>query len=408
MTLFIADALPGERVHYAVTRTHRHYAEAHVTSRFVSSPQRVTPRCVHFDTCGGCCLQHLDAAAQVVHKEMQLLGNLKRIGGISPAHVATALAGPAWGYRRRARLSVRYVPQKRRIVIGFREPAGPSIADLTQCEVLDPRIGTQLGVLARCINTLDAGRHIAHIEIAAAEAVVALVFRHLAPLSEADRQRLRTFGAQHQFAIYLQPGASSSTQLLWPDQCTLRYSLADHAITLAFQPADFIQINAVVNAAVTARVLELLRPQATQTVLDLFCGLGNFTLPLARHAAHVIGIEGDTALVAQARANAQANGIDNAEFHVADLGTPNPAEAWLAQRYDAVLLDPPRAGAEAMMPVISRLAARRVAYVSCHPATLARDAQLLVQTGYRFASAGIMDMFPHTAHVESLALFERF
>ncbi|MGA9421410.1 MAG: 23S rRNA (uracil(1939)-C(5))-methyltransferase RlmD [Rhodanobacteraceae bacterium] len=406
--VFVTGALPGERARVRLARRHRSFDEAIVEELLRVSPDRVEPVCAHFGTCAGCVLQHLSSGAQVAAKQRILRENFERIGKIEPESWLAPLTGQPWGYRRKGRLSVKWVAKKDRIVVGFRETNARFVADLASCHTLLPAVGRRIEALAGMIGTLEAKRAIAQIEIAAGDESVALVFRHLSPLSEVDRATLAAFGRSHDLAILLQPGGPDSVQPLWPPTApVLSFRVED--IEFRFQPLDFVQVNAGMNRRMIARVLELLDPQPDDRVLDLFCGLGNFSLPIARRVAAVTGVEGDAGLVARARENADRNGIRNVEFVAADLGVEQRA-ARFAQpaASDKMLLDPPRSGAATLLDYLPHEAIRRVVYVSCHPGSLARDAATLVKRhGFRLAAAGIMDMFAHTAHVESIALFER-
>jgi 23S rRNA (uracil1939-C5)-methyltransferase len=405
--VFIDGALPGESVAIDYLATHRHYDEASVRAVHISSPHRVEPRCAHFGICGGCSLQHLEAGEQILAKQQVLLDNLQRIGRVTPAEVLEPLRGPVWGYRGKARLGAKDVIKKGRVLVGFREKRSAFLADLRRCEVLHPSVGTRLEMLAEFIAGLEARARIPQIEVAVTDHTTALVFRHLDALCEADLEKLKTFAQEQHFHVYLQPGGPDSVRPLWPEDSTLSYVLLGEDIELEFGPTDFTQVNTKINRQMVARVLQLLEPEASHRVLDLFCGLGNFTLPLARHAGEAVGVEGDAALVARARRNAQRNGIANATFHVADLAVRQIEAPWAGQRYERILLDPPRSGAAAVLDVVGNIRPERMVYVSCHPGSLARDAGRLVgEFGYRLLAAGVMDMFPHTAHVESIALFE--
>lgn len=407
--LFVDAALPGEKVRAAVTRRHRHFDEGRVLELFNRSPDRVEPRCAYYDRCGGCSLQHLALDKQIDAKQHVLAENFERIGKVAPERWLAPLTGAAWGYRRRGRLSVRKVVKKGRVLVGFREKDNPRyVADIGHCDVVHPTLGSRLESLAEMIDGLDAGADIPQIEFAAGDDTVALVFRHMRPLGQRDLDALADFGKQHGFAIYLQPGGNTSVHPLWPEQPRLAYKFDGGALELEFRPLDFVQVNADMNERMLAHALDLLDPQPDDRVLDLFCGLGNFTLPLARRVARVGGVEGEHALVERADANAARNGIDNARFHVANLFDDQRGSAWAKAEWDKLLLDPPRAGADKLLEYLPAKSARRVVYVSCHPASLARDAGVLVNRhGFRLAAAGVMDMFPHTAHVESIALFER-
>ena len=406
--VFVTGALAGERVHLRFTGKRRHYDEAVVEEVLRASPDRVVPRCAHFGVCGGCALQHLDATAQIAAKQRVLLENLERIGKVRPQSVLAPLTDTPWGYRRKARLSVKFVEKKGRVLVGFRESNGRYIADIVRCEVLHPAVGERIAAIAAMIELLDGKRDIPQIEVAAGDDLVALIFRHLQPLSPHDRDVLVEFGKTHQLGIYLQPGGIDSVAPLWPQDAHLSFRLPAYEVELEFQPLDFIQINAGMNRRMLDHVSNLLDSQPSDRVLDLFCGLGNFTLPLARRAAHVTGVEGEAGLVRRAGENARRNRIENAEFFTADLAADQRNAAWAKADYDLLLLDPPRSGAAEILEYLPRRGVRRVVYVSCHPGSLARDAGTLVQRhGFVLKSAGAMDMFPHTAHVESIALFER-
>jgi 23S rRNA (uracil1939-C5)-methyltransferase len=406
--VFVEGALPGERVRARPTRTGRDFNEAVLVEVLSPSADRVEPRCAHFGVCGGCVLQHLDPAAQIAAKQSQLLENFRRIGAVQPDRVLPPLAAQPWHYRRKARLSVKQVAKKGRVLVGFRERQPRFIADIRRCEVLDVRVGPWIGELSALVGTLAAGAGIAQIEVAAGDDLPALVFRHLQPLAADDLERLRRFGAQAGFAIYLQPGGIDSVHLLAPAGHRLEFSLARQALVYRFEPLDFIQVNAGLNELMIEQALALLALTPDDVVLDLFCGLGNFSLPMAQRAARVVGVEGEAGLVRRAAENAQRNGLANAHFHSADLAADLGAQAWAKDAYSAVLVDPPRTGAQAALEQLRFPAASRLLYVSCHPGSLARDSRILVERhGFRLAAAGVMDMFPHTAHVESIALFER-
>jgi len=413
-TVFVSGALLGEQVLARLRKRHRHFDEAEVVELITRSPHRVEPRCRHFGQCSGCSLQHLDAESQIATKQRVLAENFERIGKVTPSSWLPPLTGEPWGYRRKGRLSVRNVVKKGRVLVGFREEENPRfVADIQQCEVMHPALGPKVGLLAELLNGMDAANDIPQIEFAGGDDTMALVFRHMQPLSERDLAALTAFGQQHELVIYLQPGGNSSVHPLWPEQPRLAFRIASgdaHVddVELEFLPLDFVQVNADMNQRMMARTLELLDLQPTDRVLDLFCGLGNFTLPIARRVAEVVGVEGEHGLVERAAQNAARNGIANAHFHVANLFEDQRDADWARQPWDKVLLDPPRAGADKVLEYLPHKQTRRIVYVSCHPASLARDAGILVnQHGLKLISAGVMDMFPHTAHVESIALFER-
>lgn len=406
--IFVAGALPGERVNIRRTARHRHYDEARVETLLSQSPDRIEPRCPHFGLCGGCALQHLSAQRQIEVKQGVLADNFARIGKVEPQRWLEPLTDQAWGYRRKGRLSVKWVAKKEKAVVGFRETNPRFIADLGECHTLLPAVGQRIAELAELIGGLEARDQIAQIEIASGDAMTALVFRNLVPLVEADRARLVAFGQRTGLAILLQPKGPDSVVALWPDEVALSFRIEAADVELAFEPLDFVQVNAGINRRMIARALELLDPGPQQRVLDLFCGLGNFTLPIARRVGEVVGVEGDAALVARAAANASRNGIDNARFHAADLFQNHAAAEWARAPYDRILLDPPRSGAAEVLEYLPRKGCDRIVYVSCHPASLARDAGTLVtRHGFTLVEAGVMDMFPQTAHVESIALFAR-
>ena len=406
--VFVAGALPGETVLAEPTARSRRFDEARTLEVLTASPERVPPRCPHFGTCGGCVLQHLAEDRQIVAKERVLLENLERIGKVAPGRVLEPLTADSWGYRRKGRFSVRRVNRKDKTLVGFREQDPRFVADLGQCHTVIPQIGMKIQALAALVDGLQAREQIPQIEFIAGDDAIALTVRHLAPLDEADRAALAAFGREHGFSMFLQPKGPDSVHPLDGQAPALSFRLPQWEVELAFEPLDFIQVNAGLNQKMIARALELLDAQAGERVLDLFCGLGNFTLPLARTVAEVVGVEGDAGLVARARANAQRNGLGNAQFFAADLTTDQRGTPWMRAGFDKLLLDPPRSGADEVLKQLPLQGIDRIVYVSCHPGSLARDAGFLVhERGYRLVAAGVMDMFPHTAHVESIALFER-
>lgn len=406
---FVAGALLGERVVLSYVKRHRKYDEADAIRVIEASPDRVEPKCRHFDVCSGCSLQHMKPEAQIAAKQQVLGDNFERIGKVMPGAWLPPLSDHPWNYRRRGRFSVRYVPKKQRALVGFREESDSRlVADIQQCEVIHPALGPKVGLLSDLVTSLDAAQTIPQIEFASGDDTVALVFRHMAPLSSRDQDALVAFGKDHGFAIYLQPGTHAAVQPLWPEAPRLAFALPADNVELEFLPLDFVQVNAGMNQRMLARTMELLDLQPTDRVLDLFCGLGNFTLPMARHAAEVVGVEGEHGLVERAAGNASRNGLANASFRVANLFDNQRNEKWATQPWDKIVLDPPRAGADKVIDYLPRKHTNRLVYVSCHPGSLARDAGILVQKhGFELVSAGVMDMFPHTAHVESIALFQR-
>jgi 23S rRNA (uracil1939-C5)-methyltransferase len=407
-TAFVVGALPGERVSFRRTSFHKSHDEAALVEVLEASPHRVTPRCAHFGVCGGCALQHLEPAAQLAAKQKELADNLARIGHVAPDEWLPPLLGPVWGYRRRARLSSRYVAKKGRSLVGFREKQGKYVADVARCEVLAEPVAGLIGRLGELLTGMQRRESIPQIEVSLSDGEHVLVLRVLDPLPEADLAALRDFERAQGLRILLQPGGLDSVAPLTPGAVDLHYRLDAFDLRLDFGPTDFVQVNGAINAGMVARAIELLQVEPSDRVLDLYCGLGNFTLPLARRAASVVGVEGDAGLIERARTNARRNGIENAAFHVADLSAaPDRTIPWMRGGYDKVLLDPPRVGAREVLSAVAHSAPRRVVYISCHTGSLARDLGVLVQEyGFRLRAAGVLDMFPHTTHVESVAVLE--
>lgn len=408
--VFIQGALPGEEVRFRYHNKRKSYDTGGLLEVLRASPHRIAaPRCPHFGVCGGCSLQHLDADAQIDAKQRLLLDDLARIGKVEPERVLPPLQGSAWHYRRKARLGVRVVPKKGGVLVGFRERRRSYITKLATCETLDARLSVLLPALARLIGELSCPDRVPQIEIAAGDDAVALVFRYLVPLTAEDESRLSAFARARDVQAWVQPGPPESVRSVWPVPAPpLTYRLAPFDLTLHFGPTDFVQVNAEMNARLIAQALDLLAPGPRDRVLDLFCGLGNFSLPLARRAGQVLGVEADARLVQAARANAARNGVTNAEFMQADLYGVEAARIWAHGAADLALLDPPRTGAMEVITAIPDAGPRRLVYVSCNPATLARDSAVLAHVkGYRLRAAGVADMFPHTTHVESVALFEK-
>ena len=405
---FVHGALPGERVMFRYTSRRRSRDEGQVVSVLQAAAERVSPRCTQYGVCGGCSLQHMEPAAQIAAKQAVMLDDLREIGGVEPADVLAPIVNTSpWGYRRKARLGVKDVARKGKVLVGFRERGSSFVTDTDKCHVLHPRVGELLPALGELIGTLSTSRRLPQIEMAMDDDRCVLILRLLDPLNAADEQRLLGFQAEHDIVFYVQPGGPETVAPL-REGVDLRYHLPEEDLTLAFLPGDFTQVNTDINRKMIAQAIALLRPQAEDRILDLFCGVGNFTLPLARHAATVTGVEGDAGLVERARLNAERNAIANAEFFSADLYGELSAQPWSGRHFDKALLDPPRSGAQQVLSLLSRLGVERIVYVSCYPGTLARDAgELVGEHGYRLHSAGVMDMFPHTAHVESIALFEK-
>ncbi|MCG3190185.1 MAG: 23S rRNA (uracil(1939)-C(5))-methyltransferase RlmD [Burkholderiaceae bacterium] len=419
--VFIEGALPGERVQVSVARSKNHWEQGTLSGLQRESSQRTTPRCPHFGlhprACGGCKMQHLQPVAQVAAKQRVLEDALQHLAKVVPQRVLRPLQGPAWGYRQRARLSVRYVAKKDTVLVGFHERKSRYVADMTECHVLPPQVGALLPALRELIGAMAARERVPQIELAEGDEVRALVLRHLDPLCEPDRDRLRRFAATHGVQWWLQPGGPDSAQPLDPGGRALAYGLPEFGLTIAFRPTDFTQVNLGVNRVLVSQAVRHLDPGPGDQVIDWFCGLGNFTLALARRADAVLGIEGSRALVQRANENAAANALaERASFAMRNLFELTDTDLLALPRAQRWLIDPPREGAFALASAAADLVQagaawqppRRIVYVSCNPATLARDAGLLVhRAGYVCSAAGVVDMFPHTAHVESLAVFDR-
>jgi len=422
--VFVEGALPGEEVQVKVGRGKKSWEQATMVALRRESSQRVTPACAHFGlhagACGGCKMQHLHTGAQVAVKQRTLEDNLQHLAKVRPETLLRPIEGPAWGYRYRARLSVRYVAKKGTVLVGFHERRSSFVADMQSCAVLPPAVSAMLMPLRALIASMEGRDRLPQIELAMGDSVIALVLRHLEPLSDTDCARLRAFAAEHGVQWWLQPKGPETVRLLDPVDDELAYTLGEFGLRMPFKPTDFTQVNPQVNSVLVGRALRLLSPQPAERVIDWFCGLGNFTLPIATKAAEVLGIEGSEVLVSRSRDNARKAGLaarthfearNLFEITAVQLAADGAAHKWL--------IDPPREGAFALAKALVELVAdpglapgwrppSRIVYVSCNPATLARDAGLLVhQAGYRCISAGVVNMFPHTAHVESMAVFER-
>jgi len=407
-SVLLHGALPGERVRFRYTRIRKDRAEGTVVEVLRAAPERVPARCPNVDICGSCSLQHLDPAAQIRWKQGMLEQVLANTGQVRPERWLPPLAAVPWGYRRKARLGVRYVAKKGRTLVGFRERGTSYVAELRRCAVLHPAVGERIEAIAELLDGLSIRARIPQLELAMGEGPGVLVLRVLEPPSARDVARLTDFGAAHGLNFYVQPGGPETIRPLPGQGVELYYDLPGADVRLYFQPTDFTQVNLALNGLLVGQALELLAPRSDERILDLFCGLGNFTLPIARRAAEVLGVEGDAGLAARARTNAAHNGITNARFVVADLYDAPDQRPWASQRFHNALLDPPRSGALQVVELLPALGVERILYISCHPATLARDANRLVNgLGYRLRAAGVLDMFPHTAHLESMAVFER-
>ncbi len=404
-TVLIDGALADERVLVQLTGRRRGRDEGKVVEVLEASSFRVEPRCEHFGTCAGCSLQHMDPQAALRHKQSQVLADLEA-EGVVPGRLLAPLVGDAYGYRRRARLGAKWVEKKDKVLVGFREKDKRFVADLCGCDILAGEAGRLLTPIGTLIESLELRERVPQVEVTVADDAIALVFRVLEELGPGDAERLRAFGRAHRTRIYVQPGGLDTVAPIDGRDPHLSYRLPAHDLELRFLPTDFLQVNGGLNRAMVDLTLDKLAPSGATRVLDLFCGLGNFTLPIARVAHEVLGVEGDTSLVARARDNAARNGIANAQFECADLYGDCDGASWWERSWDAVLLDPPRSGAEKLLAPLARSRPARLVYVSCGPAAFVRDASWLVREGgFELAEFGVMDMFPQTTHVETIALF---
>ena len=420
--VFVEDALPGEEVRVAVRRGKKQWEQASLVELRSASAQRVVPRCPHFGVCGGCKMQHLHVAAQVATKQRALEDALWHLGKVKAERVLRPIEGPAWNYRQRARLSVRHVVKKGTVLVGFHERKSSFVADIRSCDVLPKTVSDMLLPLRALIGAMASRDRLPQIELAASDVCTALVLRHLEPLPPGDLDLLREFARLHDVEWWLQPKGPDTAHLLDDVASKLEYRLPEFGVRMPFRPTDFTQVNQAINEALVSRALRLLDVQPGESVVDWFCGLGNFTLPLATRAGRVLGIEGSAALVRRARGAAELNGLSAvasfAERNLFEMSVDELVSFGAADRW---LIDPPREGAFAIVKALAELidgdvepsegawrGPKRIVYVSCNPATLARDAGLLVhRAGYRCVAAGAINMFPHTAHVESIAVFDK-
>ena len=424
-TIFIDGALPTEKVTYQLTRSKSTYAFANVAQILKQSNLRVSPKCPHYGLCGGCKLQHMDFSGQVAAKQRLLENDLKHIGKVKPQNMLPPLYGPAWGYRHKARLSVKYVEKKQRVLVGFNEKGTRFVADMNSCEILTPEVSALIAPLQSMILNLSIRDKIPQLELAVGEpivvngaqrAVIVLIFRIMEVLSANDETLLKTFADTHHVHIWTQSKGPETVKPFYPSEASLQYSLPEFGLVYPFKPNEFTQVNPQINQVMVRRAMQLLNPQASERIADFFCGIGNFTLPIARSGASVLGLEGLQNLVERAKESASLNNLThNAQFDVSDLFKMTPEaltqlgkfDKWL--RFDKWLVDPPRDGAFELVKAINdENAPQKIVYVSCNPATLARDADVLVnEKGFRLSAAGVINMFPHTTHVESIALFEK-
>ena len=409
-TTFVFGALSGEKVAIKYINRRSKFDEAAVTNIIEASPERIAPSCAFFGACGGCSLQHMDQEAQIRFKQSVLLEQLEHFGKVKPENILEPLVSGPYGYRRKARYSVRYVAKKERVLIGFRELHQPRfLADIDSCQVLHPKLGMIIKPLQDCLAKLENKKHIAQIEAGVGDNATALIFRHLEAMSLHDRDILIEFAREFNIWLFLQPGGYKTIHKIYPvDQdIYLTYDIGDN-ILLYFFPSDFTQINNEINRQMIQQALKFLELAPHDIVLDLFCGIGNFSLPIARKCAHVIGVEGEAAMVQRASMNAERNNIHNINFYKADLSQPETLGTLIHNKnYNKILIDPPRSGAKALVENLNLDNVSTIVYVSCNPSSLARDAGILVGRGFRLAHVGVMDMFTHTEHVEAMAVFKR-
>ena len=408
--VFLEGGITGERVLFARRKSRGRFDVGVVTQVLKESALRTSPGCRYFGVCGGCAMQHVDAFAQVAAKQRVLEDNLERLGKVRPERILPPIVGPSWGYRTRARLSVHYVEKKGGVLVGFHEKRSSFVADTLSCEVLPASLARLIPALRALFTSMKLRNRLPQLEVAVGDAVTAFVLRNLEPIPDEDAAKLRDFADRHAIQWWLQPSGPESAAPFYPtDSPPLDYTLPEFALRLRFGPTEFTQVNVAVNRALVRRAVELLDPREGERVADLFCGLGNFSLPLATRGAHVIGMEGSDSLVRRATDNASVNGLaDRAEFVTWDLFADAPGAMARLGRIDKLLVDPPRDGALEICKALAEDGPERIVYVSCSPSTLARDAGVLVNVkGYRLVAAGVVNMFPHTGHVESVALFQK-
>ena len=405
--IFTRGALPGERVIASRSLSRAKYEEADVVDILESSPDRIEPKCDVYGICGGCSFQHLSSKNQIIAKQSWLKSAFMGQAKIEPKKWLQPLQVESWGYRRKARLGVRYVEKKEKVLVGFRERKSSFITVMSRCEVLHPSLGDNLELLGECIGKLSVKKHVPQIEVAIAELDTILILRHLEPMTKGDESILKEYGDKLAITWYTQSGGLETIKPL-NEAVSLTYALPEYKIEMSFLPNDFTQVNFALNQKMINLAIELLDLNKEDEVIDLFCGLGNFTLPISRYVNKIVGIEGDRGLVERAKANADANEITNASFYKADLFEDVSGFEWFrGQKYNKALIDPARTGAIEIVELLPNLGIERLVYVSCNPATLARDTARLIALGFSLMSAGVMDMFPQTAHVESIALFIR-
>jgi len=406
--VFIPFAIPGERVLYQPRKKKKKFDEARLLKILEPAAERVPAKCEYFTVCGGCTSQHIDTQAQLTFKEKSVIEIIRRIGRVEVQHFAPPLSDKVWGYRRRARLAVKYVEKKGRALVGFREKDAPYVADMLSCEVLHPNIGEAISPLSDLISNFSIRDKVPQIECSVAENATSMVFRVLEPPSDSDLKLLTNFSKQYDIRVYLQTKGLDTVRPLNDEQFDepLYFTMPSGNIRLEFSPVDFIQVHHEMNQRMVQQAIDWLEPSSQDCVLDLFCGLGNFTLPISTSVKKVLGLEGDRNLVERAKHNAMINGCKQAHFEVVNLFEVDENSDWLQQKWDAVVIDPPRAGAREVICALHQVTPEKILYVSCHPGTLARDAEVLVhELGYECVRVGVIDMFPHTGHVETMALF---
>lgn len=406
-TVFVDSALPSETVKFVYTQKRGKFDEGRTVEVLQPSVERVQPQCAQAHLCGGCSLQHMEPQAQIAMKQGVLMEQLQHFGELQPEEVLAPLTGPIYGYRRKARLGVKYVAKKESVLVGFREKRNSFLAEIDQCHVLAEEVGLKFPELKQLVMSLQARSTIPQIEVAKGDDAVAIIVRHMEPLTDQDQAAILSFCQQHNLQLYLQPGGNDTVHKVWPEgEARLSYSLPEFGLNMKFHPTDFTQVNQDINQDMIRMAMDFMDIQPGERILDLFCGLGNFTLPLATKAAEVVGVEGDDAMVVRGRENAEHNGLNNVSFYGADLTKPFDDQPWGRGGFDKILIDPPRSGALEIVSKMTVFKPKRIVYVSCNPATLARDAGELKKQGYKLLKAGVMDMFPHTTHVESIAVFE--
>ena len=411
--VFIRYALPGETVEAQITHQAKKLEEADTVQLIgEANPHRIEPICPHFGRCGGCSMQHIQPDEQIRLKQEVLKSHFEHFAGIQPEQWLSPLRSTRIDYRHKARIGVRYIPKSDKVLMGFREAQSNRLTEIETCKILDQELDQALPEIRQLLQSLKAKSDIGHIELAKGDHDVALLVRHVNKLNQADVNLLKQFALDRKWQLYLQPSTPKSVHRVDDPQAAMRleYRLNDFDVTFGFHPTDFTQVNPTVNPQMVKLACELLELQQGQRVLDLFCGLGNFSLPLARlvgSQGEVVAVEGSDEMVKRGTENALKNGIKHVKFYAQDLTQDFSKQPWAKQGFDALLIDPPRAGAEEIMHYVPNFGAKKIVYVSCNPATLARDAGILVQHGYQLKQAGVMDMFTHTGHVESIALFEK-